>query len=317
MQSLYVNWRLHPGYNRYFDHSEIRSGIHDWALWRTKLNENLIITSLFNTPLLLNKLNTNFILDKNDFKICQEISDPEKHDSNLLFKIEPKIARFIYCLEFKKTTIQQKNETDNKFQYNLNQNTPLLDPESYMFYGLPRINIQNKSVENLSFTKFTTHAKTKQSQITKNIKSFKNNQILCGDHKETMDKKQNSKNNCIVNKNPLKLNSNNIDNICKNSSDPIITGINVKEKVKAFEHVNKPVQNKIKLQAIQTSSNQHQKNMKKCKGLTIKYKNQTPQKKLENIKIYPDSSPQTSFFNSSNSVFLGMNIIFSRQYPQT
>ena len=80
MQRLYINWSLDPGYNRPLDQSEISSGLHDWAFWRTKLNESLIVTSLFNTPFILNQQNTNFILSKDELndenkQLNREIED--------------------------------------------------------------------------------------------------------------------------------------------------------------------------------------------------------------------------------------------------
>jgi hypothetical protein len=141
MQQLYINWCLDPGYKRALENWEVKCGLHDWAIWRTKINENLILTSMFNTPLILNKNNKNFVTNggKNEPDLTQKhhsshnnlaigSNAPDDYSNKMLnkFQIEPRIARFIYYLGF----MREK---------------PSIDPESFMFYGLPRVHLGKPS----------------------------------------------------------------------------------------------------------------------------------------------------------------------------
>ena len=135
IQRLYINWNLDPGYKKTLEEWELKYGLHDWAIWRTKINENLILTSLFNTPFILNQNNKSFVSqnqsnditnkDNNDAIQARLVSLSNENFSdlnNFNFQIDPSVARFIYYYGFTK----QK---------------PLIDPESYMFYGIPRIKL--------------------------------------------------------------------------------------------------------------------------------------------------------------------------------
>jgi hypothetical protein len=134
IQRLYVNWNLDPGYKKNLEELELKYGLHDWAIWRTKINENLIITSLFNTPFILNQNNKSFVsqnlsndtIDKENSETIQSrliiLPNENFSDHNFNFQIDPTVARFIYYYGFTK----QK---------------PLIDPESYMFYGIPRVKL--------------------------------------------------------------------------------------------------------------------------------------------------------------------------------
>jgi hypothetical protein len=314
MQRLYINWSLDPGYNRPLDQSEISSGLHDWAFWRTKLNESLIVTSLFNTPFILNQQNTNFILSKD------ELNDENKQlNRETLFKIDPQIARFIYYLEYKRS---KENEIDYNNDENFismkNHEPPLLDPESYMFYGLPRIQL-NKII-NGQFTKnldrmvppstATLPLNNKSygiketiinyrefSSLTKEVKSDKNNLVNKKFDDSSKEKNENSEKKKI------------------NSIEPIITGINVKEKVKAFEYVNK--QPKLIIKTLPTTTCESNKKFpvhsaknqisspKKHTSKLTASNSKSPKNLNKSDDILKEDSLQSSFFNSAASLFMG------------
>jgi hypothetical protein len=317
IQRLYINWDLDPGYKKNLEDWELKYGLHDWAIWRTKINENLIKTSLFNTPFILNQNNKSFVwqnitndfIDKENNETIQErstsLSNKNFSESNLNFQIEPSVARFIYYYGFTK----QK---------------PLIDPESYMFYGIPRVRLDLFSKKRGLSDKINNDINTKgygnisqlaqnngkdfeiekiakieiedqkdvliddneliQSQennfrikIKKSHKSSisKNDSFKLSSHppkqltihayddqkklinvnsikSNKSDNKVKSKNSSIK-KNEITSNNLNLNNALSNCSTnikadfkalransepaPIITGINVKEKVKAFESV--------------------------------------------------------------------------------
>ena len=113
IQRLYINWNLDPGYKKTLEEWELKYGLHDWAIWRTKINENLILTSLFNTPFILNQNNKSFVSqnqsnditnkDNNDAIQARLVSLSNENFSdlnNFNFQIDPSVARFIYYYGF-------------------------------------------------------------------------------------------------------------------------------------------------------------------------------------------------------------------------
>ena len=371
MQRLYINWRLDPGYKRFLEDDEIRSGLHDWALWRTKLNENLILTSLFNTPFTLNQNNTNFILDKEANKNMD--SDNLDDNKKLVdqFKIEPQIARFIYYLGF-------------------TRDRPFLDPESFMFYGLPRArvnkNFSQNEIENVesdsnsvyesdktepnspineklihSNETVNTPAKSLKlspktlkdsnkkpaSPTKRDANSIELNQFAqeCKENEPEKKEQKNSTPTSKPNKQPhiltpfkqdLKTNNNTNKNSLRgrtNSEPRIITGINVKEKVKAFEHAvdnNNDKLNKSKLNSSFVKNNKLQKstqNENNIEDRIAEFKDKRANFRSSDSKLNVNKSVDdieennqfdktnnfnntgtnrnsTSFFNSDASIFL-------------
>lgn len=315
MQRLYINWSLDPGYNRPLDQSEISSGLHDWALWRTRLNENLIVTSFFNTPLILNQQNTNFILSK------EELNDDDSQlNGENLFKIDPQTARFIYYLEYKRSNndyvLDMKNDEKN---YNRrNHEPPSLDPESYMFYGLPRIQLNN--LLNGHFTKKMDkiiHFNTATLPINNVSYDAKESNVICKEFSSLNKEIKNNKNSQINKKFDLKSEDNEItENKKLHSIEPIITGINVREKVKAFEYVNKQPKLIIKTPPTITCESSkkliHPTKNQISSPKKFGCKQAPNSKSSKNIKKYDDklkedsiTTLQSSFFNSATSFFKG------------
>jgi hypothetical protein len=318
MQRLYINWSLDPGYNRPLDQSEISSGLHDWAFWRTKLNENLIVTSLFNTPFILNQQNTSFILSKD------ELNDENKQlNRETLFKIDPQIARFIYYLEYKRSNENEIDyNNDENFISMKNHEPPLLDPESYMFYGLPRIQL-NKII-NGQYTKnldrmippstATLPLNNKSYGVKETIINYREFSSLT---KEVKTDKKNFVNKKFDDSNKDKNEDNEKRKI--NSIEPIVTGINVKEKVKAFEYVNKQPKLIIKTLPTTTTCESNKKfPVHSAKNQISSPKKNTPKLAASNSKspkslhksddiLKEDSiaTLQSSFFNSAASLFMG------------
>ena len=305
MQRLYINWNLDPGYTRELDHFEIRSGLHEWALWRAKLNETLIITALFNTPLLLNQENTNFILNKEELANAMENS--VSNYENSLFKIDPKIARFIYYLEHKRSH-RPENEGINDNQLIKYQGiAPLLDPESYMFYGLPRIQINNSDnscLEMRSPTPLNQNFNNKNGIIKMTQLKLKNvndnDTVLLNNIKKNITKKKQDDSNLIK--------AESIDHKKQNVNLPIITGINVKEKVKAFEYVNKQPKINQKSQFNNTENNTACTINRQKNGPHSKITNNLnePANNEEILKEDTVESLQASFFNSAVSFLLSI-----------
>ena len=336
-QRLYINWQLDPGYNRKLSQYDIKSGLHDWALWRTKLNENLIISSLFHTPLLLSKNKTNFILDKEDiqnYNIEQKKNGHQIQDPTIFFKIDPKIARFIYCFEYGRSSIQQNFENEDSSRTRREHDPPLLDPESYMFYGLPRIKIKNNYSESsrtgvkavnipINYKTIIRHHKTtpKSPKSLFVVSTQEKNKDVAND--SVIIKKSTVLNKMPNNENLEIINQCNTDKQIKNVNEPIITGINVKEKVKAFEHVNKqpniktakPTETLQKIIDTPSQSNDDiniiQKHYLTSPIKFAKNKSLLPENRLEETNKKSTSSIQSSFFNSSASFFLGMKIFFN------
>ena len=123
--------------------------MHDWALWRSKINDYLILNSMFET--------LNEFLNKQKNPSAAKFSQDEDNHLERLnsFKIEPCLARFIYYHGCKNVT------------------RPRLDPDSFMFYGLPRVQLSSgiakQTKSNISHTDKTSEKKTSH----KVVKSFK------------------------------------------------------------------------------------------------------------------------------------------------
>jgi hypothetical protein len=305
VKRLYINWDLDPRNNWNFQEWELKSGLHDWALWRVKINENLISTSLFKTPFILNENKKYFIKQdlsdsKENIVNLKSRSNPLSNTDNFIyttyFQIQPRLARFVYY-------------------YGFTRQNPIIDPESFMFYGIPRVNelynlINNKDIGYADFSdnaseKITKEENTKQKHLsdeTINIlleklkysnKECTNNNNLADEElknkhienkrlsfknedsifKETIhlynNSKKSSENNSpsikkkslknrVSSKNSLRTQNSSIgvnsnqSNLFSNfrcsklkiktpkplsEANHIITGINVKEKVRAFESV--------------------------------------------------------------------------------
>ena len=164
-QKMYEHWALNPGYGRNLDNWEIRCGMHDWGLWRSKINNYLSLTSVFTSI-------NDFLAEKKSPESLKFGKTPLSFDMMNNFKIEPCLARFIYY-------------------YGWSRDSPSLDPDSYMFYGIPRarlISSPNNSIKNVN-------------QVRNPLES------------ETTEKYN------------------------------VITGINVKKKVKEFEHKSQTSRN--------------------------------------------------------------------------
>ncbi len=97
----------------------------DWVRWRTKINDYLILTSMFSS---LNEF-LNHQQNPETPKSAEEEDGEEKplnFDVMKNFKIEPSLARFIYY-------------------YGLTRDSPELKPDTYMFYGIPRARLSESS----------------------------------------------------------------------------------------------------------------------------------------------------------------------------
>ncbi len=132
VQGLYDSWDLETGYGRNLDSWELSCGLQDWSKWRTKINDYLILTSMFSS------LNEFLSHQKNsDFKNLgekEEEETPLNFDLMKNFKVEPSLARFIYY-------------------YGLTFDSPELTPDSYMFYGIPRARLPGSGRGQLAISK--------------------------------------------------------------------------------------------------------------------------------------------------------------------
>lgn len=100
MRRLYVNWQR--GEVKPTPKGDL--GIHDWALWRTKVNETLIVGT---------------------------IPDMSIGDSNGANKIEPHVGSFFAYVGV----------------YGDKELPAPLEPEAFMFYGLPRVKLTQISLQ--------------------------------------------------------------------------------------------------------------------------------------------------------------------------
>lgn len=98
IQKIFINWNSNPNYSANPTEWDLKCGLHDWALWRTKLNETLIKACI--TPLKLNK----------SIKSLHE-DEPNKSLIN-----QP---GFVYYTGFF-------------------GNKTALEPETFIFFGIPR-----------------------------------------------------------------------------------------------------------------------------------------------------------------------------------
>ena len=95
--------------------------MHDWSLWRSKINDYLIMTSMFSSlnDYLSYQTNPDQLLNKTPKLTGTASAINMDFISSTNFKIEPSLARFIYY-------------------YGFTKDMPSLEPDSYMFYGIPR-----------------------------------------------------------------------------------------------------------------------------------------------------------------------------------
>lgn len=115
IQRLYNTWKLDPGYKHILDNREIRTGLHNWSVWRTKMNEILILNIIDSIKQQKND-------DEEDDESGEKVKTLKYNKDH--FRMDPKIARFIYYYGLKKDS------------------HPILDPDSYMFRGLPRVQLK-------------------------------------------------------------------------------------------------------------------------------------------------------------------------------
>ena len=219
LQRLYNNWKLDPGYKQKLEESEIRHGLHNWGLWRTKMNEILIMSIM----------NSNSQDSTEDG--YEKIRSIRFHKEQ--FKLDPKTARFIYY-------------------YGSNQEVkPILDPDSYMFRGIPRAHqTQLRNVINNNSTDHDLVANEKQMKETvENVEESKEKDIkLTGT--ETIASIRTISSKGADGKGPTQMSKNSEENDVakKKQADKLFSGNNVREKVKAFEIVSESSGNNSKIQ---------------------------------------------------------------------
>lgn len=157
-QKMYESWALNPGYGRNLDNWEIRCGMHDWGLWRSKINSYLSLTSVFTSI-------NDFLAEKNSPESLKFDKTPNSFDLMNNFKIEPCLARFIYY-------------------YGWSRDSPCLNPDSYMFYGIPRARLianTNNSIKNVDSAPNPLESETTEKynvitgiNVKKKVKEFEN-----------------------------------------------------------------------------------------------------------------------------------------------
>lgn len=165
-QRMYQTWNLDHGFVNKLNELEIQSGIANWSIWRTKINDFLITSILGQMDTIKSQKNP--------------------------FRLDTKLAKFIYY-------------------YGYSNDRPSLDPDSYMFRGIPRAKLRSQNIT---------------TSIDKNLESRSYNEIFINSNVSMKD---------VIDKNEKST-----------KAQRVVTGINVKEKVKVFENkvekkVTKPV----------------------------------------------------------------------------
>jgi hypothetical protein len=209
---LYTNPQLYNEFHQQFDLSmhEQNLNVSDWALWRAKLNEKIIRDQI------------------GDFS---------------LLRIEPSLVNRIYY-------INGVNKYENKF----------LQPEMFILYGLPRAKIHSLLVNNsenhrckeIESSEENKNSVSNESKTTINSSSGEfcfnlvinktlskeNEANVKSDTKFEDDKKSSSnvsETNSSSNYQSQSESNNKRQKSLLTSSNEIITGGNVKEKIKVFE----------------------------------------------------------------------------------
>ena len=224
LQRLYNNWKLDPGFKHKLEESEIRHGLHNWGLWRTKMNEILIMSIM----------NSNSKESSEDG--YEKIRSIRFHKEQ--FKLDPKTARFIYY-------------------YGSNQDVkPILDPDAYMFRGIPRA--QTKDHHHQSSVNHSTSGNAVNSKNEHEIDHAPS--IVINENAEKKDEKEEKQfetpvmtNNETIKRTTTNLvtassdmnatthmstHSEQIGHTKKKQVEKLFSGNNVRDKVKAFEIVS-------------------------------------------------------------------------------
>lgn len=130
MRRLYTSWRansheidLREALSRGGDVADV-VGMHEWAVWRTRVNENLIDSSINN----------------------EDKKQVESSSSSSNNKIRPHVASFL-------TYVAIYGEKE--------PSSVCIDPEAFMLYGLPRVN--------LNLDRFQQQQQQQQTQLIQNM----------------------------------------------------------------------------------------------------------------------------------------------------
>jgi hypothetical protein len=244
LQRLYNNWKLDPGFKHKLEESEIRHGLHNWGLWRTKMNE-ILIMSIMNSN---NKESTEDGYEK--------IRSIRFHKEQ--FKLDPKTARFIYY-------------------YGSNQEVkPILDPDSYMFRGIPRAHCHQILTGNFVNNEQTNEHDLliKEKQMRENVENVEQNKDNKVPASETIASIRTMASKTLDGATTqISENTEENDVAKKKQAEKLFSGNNVREKVKAFEIVSESsgYNSKIQRQKVKNETSSREEEIDKMK---IKFEDQ-------------------------------------------
>lgn len=158
--------------------------MHDWSLWRSKINDYLVLTSMFSSlnDFLNSQKNTETSKPTDDQQQQQLQSHKPSHNRSVdaekpsssssldlinNFKIEPSLARFIYY-------------------YGFARDAPKMEPDSFMFYGIPRARLlgDNNKIETKTTKPIVTGISVKEK-----VKEFETKKLKTSQPSTGVDKK--------------------------------------------------------------------------------------------------------------------------------